>query len=179
MVLQFDVNMKSTRQIGNIEHRLLFVLSFFAIFGVVSMVFLAAVSAKADTFLNATQQYMACEASGSNATTCDHLIVDLNVHGFNPLSPVSYAMAGSIPFIILIFIIDWSRAGKFFRKIFHCWGQHASRSRHNQTSAVFSTFSPAPITSVSNWWQQLANEWINLPFQFELIVILVWLQFTS
>ena len=178
MVLQFDVNMKRTRQIGNIEHRLLFVLSFFAVSGVVSLVFLAAVSAKADKFLNATQQYMACEALGSNATTCDHFIVDLNVHGVNPLRTVIYAMMGSIPFIILIFTINWSHAGKFVNKIFHCWGQ-ASRSRHNQTSAVFSTFSPAPITSVSNWWQQLANEWINLPFQFELIIILVWLQFTS
>ena len=151
MVLQFDVNMKRTRQIGNIEHRLLFVLSFFAVSGVVSLVFLAAVSAKTDKFLNATQQYITCEASGSNATPCDHFIVDLNVHGFNPLSPVTYIMLGSIPFTILIFIIDWSHAGNFFKKIFLCWGQHASRRRHNRTSAVFSTFSPAPITSVSNW----------------------------
>ena len=154
MVLQFGTYMNKTRKVGNIEQRLFFTLSYFAVFGVISIVFLAALDAKADNLLNATQHYVTCEAFGPSPGSCDKFVQDMNKYGLYKLGGVSYTLLGLLPFIFLIFICDWSTAtkiGKIVKKILQFGRQHSSDSHDNQVSAAFSTFSPAPITSVSNW----------------------------
>ena len=146
--------MNKTRKIGSIEQRLLFTLSFFAVFGVISMVFGAILDAKYDNFLNATKHYVACEALGPSPGSCDSFVQEMNRYGFYKLSAVTYILIGLLPLVALIFIWDWStigKIGKIVKKVLQHGRQHSSSSHDNQVSAAFSTFSPAPITSVSNW----------------------------
>ena len=151
MVLQFGVNATGTKKIGNIEHRLLLTLFFFALFGVISLVNLAIAGARADKFLNITKQYVSCEASGPSLGSCDYFKQDVDLHGFYYLGAVNNTLIGLMPVAILIFIIDWRYTGKIVKKILLCGRQHSSHCHDNQRSAAISTFSPAPITSVSNW----------------------------
>ena len=151
MVLQFDVNKRKTTKIGNIEHRLLLTLFFFAVFGVISMISLAVVDARTDNFINATKEYINCEALGPSPGSCDRSMQELNKHGLVTLGTVTFALIGLLPFIVLIFIIDWSTMGKVVKKFLLRRRQYSGHCCDNQTSAVFSTFSPVPVTSVSNW----------------------------
>ena len=142
--------MTNRKKIGNIEHRLLLTLSFFAAFGVISLVDMAAVVARAGEFLNVTKQYASCEASGTSLVSCN-FDKEFKANGFYSLSALAFAMVGLLPFVILIFIIDWRATGKIVKKILLHGRQHSSRCHDNQRSAAISTFSPAPVTSVSNW----------------------------
>ena len=110
------------------------------------MVFLAVKEAKADNIHNATKEYITCEALGPSHGSCDHYLQELNNYGFSTLGTVTYALIGLLPFIVLIFIIDWSATGKIVKKILQYRRQHSIRNYDNQTSGVFSTFSPIPVT---------------------------------
>ena len=146
MVLQFGPYAKK-KKIGSIEYKLLFTFFYFVIFGVTSMVFVADVEAKVENFINATKQYINCEAMGATNKSCDQFVDDIDRDGFFTLGAVTYILIGLLPVVILTFIIDWSATGKIFKKVMLCRKRHSSV---NQTSGVFSTFSPAPSTSVSN-----------------------------
>ena len=151
MVLQFGVHTTKTTKIGNIEHRLLLTISFFAALSLTSLSNLAVVDANFEELMDAIKCYAACEASGTSLGLCNHTKQEISKYDNHSLGAATFTLIGLLPFVILIFIIDWNIAGRFVKKLLMHGRQHYSHGQGNQRSAAISTFSPAPVTSVSNW----------------------------
>ena len=151
MVLQFGAHMTNATKIGNIEHRLLLLLSFMAAFCLTSLINLAVVEANVDELINSIICYSSCEALGPSLGSCSYITQEVNKYGFTGLGSVTYSLVGLLPIALLIFIIDWNTVGRFVKKVLMRRRQQCSRGWDNERSAAISTFSPAPITSVSNW----------------------------
>ena len=151
MVLQFGAHMTNATKIGNIEHRLLLLLSFMAAFWLISLILLAEVGANGDELINSIICYTSCEALGTNLASCNYNKQNVDKYDFSNLSSVTYSLVGLLPVALLIFIVDWNTAGRFVKKVLMLGRQQCSRGWDNERSAAISTFSPAPVTSVSNW----------------------------
>ena len=151
MVLQFGVHMTNTTKIGNIEHRLLLTLSFFAALSLTSLSNLAVVDANFEELMDAIKCYAACEASGTSFGSCNDTKQKISKYDNYSLGSATYVLVGLLPFVLLIFIIDWNTVGRFVKKLLMRGRQQCSHGQGNQRSAAISTFSPAPVTSVSNW----------------------------
>lgn len=149
-VLHLGTNMKKKWRVGTVEQKLLFTLFFIVIFGVVSLGFFAEGLAEADKMANTTEQYFACEAPGSTSGACSKYVNEVDKYDFNTLGAVTYTLVGLLPLAILIFVIDWSTTWNNFNNFLLNRRPHPS---HNHGNQVFSTFSPAPITSINDGGQ--------------------------
>ena len=151
MILQFGTHVTNASKIGNIEHRLLLLLSFMAAFWLTSLINFAVVEANVDDLMNAILCYISCEASGTSVGSCNYNKQEVYKYNFSSLDSVTYSLGGLLPVALLLFIVDWNTAGRFVKKVLMRGRQQCSRGWDNERSAAISTFSPAPITSVSNW----------------------------
>ena len=98
---------KQVWKISTAETKIILVLCYFALFGLVSLSYFAIETANQDDVLVAIQQYFVCEAVGSG-TECDRSGFDhFGLHG---LTVFVYLLLGLIPAVNLTFVINWTAA---------------------------------------------------------------------
>ena len=103
------------------ETKILLVLCYYAIFGVVSLTSFAVESASQEDLFRIIRQYFVCEAGGSG-TECDRSAFDEIAN--RELVVVTYLLFGLIPVVNLTFVINWKEAKKFSERI---WKKHLQR----------------------------------------------------
>lgn len=125
------------------EHKLLFTLGYFVVFGIVSLVFFYEVLAEQDNINDILQDYFLCEAPGQNViSNCSFYLDQLT--GYSNLATATYTLLGIFPLIILIFTINWKTVLKKVKALLmKCSCMH---SGSDVGPVAFSTYSPAPPT---------------------------------
>lgn len=89
------------------ETKILFVLCYYVVFGVITLAYFGYTTADQEDFVNGIKSYFTCEASGQrpNSTPCDP---DLYLQYNNPeLGATTYLLMGLITTANFIFVINW------------------------------------------------------------------------
>ena len=98
---------KNTWKFSTPETKILVVLCFYAVFGVVALSVISVQAIDQDIKVNAILQYFVCEAAGSG-TECDRSSFD--TMDTQSLVIVSYLMLALVPTVSLIFVVNWRKS---------------------------------------------------------------------
>ena len=90
------------------EKKLLFVLSYYLVFGVIMLIFFVTFAARGEGANAAADEYFACEAPGHVPGKCDRELEDVFNYfsGYWWLASVSFLLAGLVPMVFLTFVLD-------------------------------------------------------------------------
>ena len=95
------------------EWKILFVLSYYVIFGVSALIYFGLLTSTSVRFSQALQENFICEASGIE-NNCDHS--EFEQFTYPMLAGTTYFLIGFIPVVNLGFVIQWTAAQKKIRK---------------------------------------------------------------
>ena len=128
---------KGVWKLSTSETKVILVLCYYALFGLVALSYFAVESANQDDYLQAIQQYFVCEAVGSGME-CDRSgFENNNYHFWNILV---YMMLGFIPAVNLTFVINWTAARAsckcFWMKYFPKNALHQASMANNQNKTT-------------------------------------------
>ena len=121
---------KGVWKISTAETKIILVLCFYGLFGVLSMSYFALETAGHEDQYQAIQQYFVCEAVGSGVE-CDRSGFE-NISYFDLVALV-YLMLGLVPAVNLTFVINWTAAKEFLK---HFWMKHFPEITSSQTQMV-------------------------------------------
>ena len=94
-------------KLSTAETKIILVLCYYALFGIVALSYFAVESSKQDDLFLAIQQYFVCEAVGSGME-CDRS--GFETYNYHFLTILVYMMLGLIPAVNLTFVINWTAA---------------------------------------------------------------------
>ena len=92
-------------RISTPEKKLLFILSYYVIFGVITLAYFSVSTHDQDAFLEAALRYFICEEPGNNPSCSRN---DFEQYTYPFFAASSYLLMGLIPVSILIYTINWS-----------------------------------------------------------------------
>ena len=117
-------------KISTAETKIIVVLCYYALFGIVALSFFSLETAQQDDQIMAVQQYFVCEAAGSGVE-CDRSGFDrFEIHG---LVVLVYILLGLIPAVNLTFVINWTVAKDSLKRI---WKKYSLSIFSTQTTFV-------------------------------------------
>ena len=119
---------KGVWKLSTAETKIIVVLCYYALFGLVALSYFAVESANQEEQFQAIQQYFVCEAVGSG-TECDRSGFDN--FGYRGLIVLADLMLGLIPTVNLTFVINWTAAKKSCK---HFLKKHFSKTTISQAS---------------------------------------------
>ena len=122
--------MRGAWKISTAETKIILVLCYYALFGLVALSYFAVESAYQEDQFQAIQQYFVCEAVGSG-TECDRSEFDNANFGYPGLTLLVYLMLGLIPAVNLTFVINWTVVGKSCK---HFWMKHFLKTTISQAT---------------------------------------------
>ena len=124
---------KGIWKLSTAETKIILVLCYYALFGLVALSYFAVESAGNDDYLLAIQQYFVCEAVGSG-TKCD--LSGFDTYEFHFLTILVYMMLGLVPAVNLTFVINWTAARasckRFWKKHFQKIAVRQANTANNQ-----------------------------------------------
>ena len=122
---------KKHMRISTAEKKLLFILSYYVVFGIVILIYFSLSSNDEDIFLDAAETYFICEASG-NASSCSRSEFEQYTHPI--LATATYLLMGLIPVFILIFTVNWSQTSARIGRLCHHQKNCQCRSSHKNNN---------------------------------------------
>ena len=105
-------------KISTAETKILVVLCYYAIFGIIALSFFAISSAEQEEFINAIEEYFICEGAGSQME-CDRS--QFEQYTYSGLVITTFVLLGFLPCVNLIFVIKWGAGKHFFHGIWVRW----------------------------------------------------------
>ena len=117
---------KGIWKISTPETKILIVLCYYFLFGVVSLSYFSIESANREDYLLAIQRYFICEAAGSG-TECDRSGFDN--FGYRWVGSLVFLMLGLIPAVNLTFVINWTVAKELCKNLWMKYFQKISSSQ--------------------------------------------------
>ena len=105
---------KGVCKISTSETKIMIVLFYYGLFGIVSLSYFSVASINRDDFIEAIEWYFVCAAAGSEME-CDRS--NFEQFTFTGLVVTTYTLLALIPYVNLIFVIKWSSATKFCANI--------------------------------------------------------------
>ena len=128
---------KGVWKLSTAETKIIVVLCYYALFGLVSLSYFAVESSNQDDFLLAIQQYFVCEAVGSG-NECN--LSGFDTYEFHFLTILVYMMLGFVPAVNLIFVINWTAARasckRFWKKHFPKMADRQANMENNQSKTT-------------------------------------------
>ena len=121
---------KGVWKLRTAEAKVIIVLCYYALFGLVALSYFAVESAYQGEQLQAIQQYFVCEAVGSG-TECDRSGFDN--FGYHFLTILAYLMLGLLPTVNLTFVINWTAASQSCKRF---WMKHFSKTTISQANTA-------------------------------------------
>ena len=100
--------------ISTAETKILVILCYYAIFGIVSLTYFALAIADLDEFMDAILEYLVCEGAGSQVE-CDRS--QFEQYTYFGLVMLTFLLPGFLPCVNLVFVIKWTAAKIFCRNI--------------------------------------------------------------
>ena len=127
-------------KISTAESKIILVLCYYALFGMVALSYFSIGAAKQGDEVTAITDYFLCEAVGSGEE-CDRSgFEDFGYHG---LAVLAYFLLGFIPFVNLIFVINWTVAKATVKRTWKRYSQIISSRTTSvsvkQTSSITET----------------------------------------
>ena len=95
------------------ERKILFVLCYYALFGVISLIYFGITSLEQNNFIAALLEYFECNVFGEN-TECKPCFQD---YTYPAIKSVCYLVMSCIPLANLVFVINWKKAGLLCDKL--------------------------------------------------------------
>ena len=129
-------------KISTAESKILLVLCYYALFGIVALSHFSIGAAKQEEVATAMTDYFLCEAVGFGVE-CDHSGFDH--FGYQGLAVVVYFLLGLIQFVSLIFVINWMVAKASVKDI---WKRYSQIFSPQTTSASVKQTSTMTETGV-------------------------------
>ena len=110
----FRTRKKSSLGISTAEKKILFVLCYYVIFAVIMLVYFGFATADADSFIEALETYLRCQALGhlpNQTSQCDPK--EYQQYIYPELAAATYFLLGFVSTANLMFVINWSTVTKF------------------------------------------------------------------
>ena len=107
--------------ISTAETKILVILCYYAIFGIIALTYFALASADLDEFTDAIEEYFVCEGAGSQVE-CDRS--QFEQYTYFGLVVATVLLLGFLPCVNLIFVIKWAAAKDFCHDI---WVKFSTR----------------------------------------------------
>ena len=110
----FRTKKKSSLGISTAEKKILFVLCYYVIFTVIMLVYFGLLTADTDSFVEALERYLRCQALGhlpNQTSQCDPK--EYQQYIYPGLAATTYFLLGFITTANLTFVINWSTVTKF------------------------------------------------------------------
>ena len=116
----FRIKKKSKLGISRAEKKILFVLCYYVIFSVITLMNFGIYTANTDSFREALEAYFHCQALGhlpNQTSQCDPK--EYQQYIYPELSATNYFLMGFITTANLTFVINWSTIIKFCSQYYH------------------------------------------------------------
>ena len=107
--------------ISTAQTKILVILCYYAIFGIVALTYFALAIADLDEFMDASLEYLVCEGAGSQVE-CDRS--QFEQYTYFELVMLTFLLLGFLPCVNVVFVINWAAAKNFCRDI---WMKLSSR----------------------------------------------------
>ena len=119
-------------KISTAETKIVLVLCYYALFGIVTLSYFSVVVAEQKSEFLAIQQYFICEAAGSGVE-CDRS--GFNHFGYQKGVVVVYLLLGLIPTVNLTFVINWTVAKDSAKRFWKKYSQTIFSTQSSYVSA--------------------------------------------
>ena len=104
---------KKNSKINIVQAKIFIALLYYAVFGIISLVYISLSESSQDIFLEELQKYFVCEAKGTGSA-CDRSQFEQHQHTW--LRGLTFTLLGLLPLVNLIFVISCNDCMQQFKE---------------------------------------------------------------